>query len=98
MSASEIKNIEAISKAIQQHNNACDFPALAILMNPFEVERLDWDDILGVPIQASKKVATGRFEIICAGDETPSLEEAIEEVIDAVAPETRERDLVLQPA
>ena len=43
MASSEAKNLEAISKAIDQHNATCEFPAVAIAMNPFEVERLGWE-------------------------------------------------------
>ena len=43
MSSAESKNLEAISKAIDQHNASCEWPAVAIEMNPFEVERLGWD-------------------------------------------------------
>ena len=39
----EAKNLEAISKAIDQHNANCPFPAAEVRMNPFEVERLGWD-------------------------------------------------------
>lgn len=81
MSSSEAKNLEAISKAIDQHERACEYPTLAILMNPFEVERLGWEEIRGVPIRADDKVGTGRFEILCAGDgEEPGLEESVEAV------------------
>ena len=40
---SEVKNLEAISKAIDAHNSSCPFPAVAVAMNPFEVERLGWE-------------------------------------------------------
>ena len=33
MSSSEAKNLEAISKAIDEHNSACEWPAVAIEMN-----------------------------------------------------------------
>src|SRR2546423_12045 len=38
--SSEAKNLEAISKAIDHHNATCEYPAVAIAMNPFELERL----------------------------------------------------------
>ena len=47
MSSTEAKNLEAIYKAIDQHNSSCEFPAIAVGMNPFEVERLGWDSIRG---------------------------------------------------
>lgn len=87
MSSSEARNLEAISKAIDQHERACEYPTLAILMNPFEVERLGWEEIRGVPIRADDKVGTGRFEILCAGDgDEPELEESVEAVATDTVP------------
>lgn len=70
------KNLEAISKAIDQHNSNCPFPAAEVRMNPFEVERLGWDEIRGLPLVADPEVGTGRFRIVCSGDlEDSGLEE-----------------------
>ncbi|MEX1142051.1 MAG: hypothetical protein WD993_07705 [Thermoleophilaceae bacterium] len=87
MSSTEAKNLEAISKAIDRHERACEYPTLAILMNPFEVERLGWEDIRGVPVRPDSKISTGRFEILCAGDgEEPGLEESVEAVAEDAVP------------
>ena len=48
----EAKNLEAISKAIDHHNATCEWPAVAVAMNPFEVERLGWDSIRGLALVA----------------------------------------------
>jgi hypothetical protein len=69
MGNSETKNLEAISKAIDQHNKNCDFPASMIYMNPFEIERLDWPEIKGVPIRPDPNLQTGRFRIVCDKDD-----------------------------
>jgi hypothetical protein len=81
--SSEAKNLEAISKAIDDHNARCEFPAVAILMNPFEVERLGWDTIRGLPIRPDAAVGTGAFRIVCARDEAEPAES-----VEAVAEET----------
>ncbi len=62
----EAKNLEAISKAIDQHNSSCPFPAAEVRMNPFEVERLGWEEIRGLPIVADPEIGTGRFRIVCS--------------------------------
>ena len=80
--SSEAKNLEAISKAIDQHNANCPFPAVAVVMNPFEVERLGWDTIRGLPIRSDPAVGTGAFRIVCGGDEQ---DEGIEETVEAVS-------------
>jgi hypothetical protein len=73
----EAKNLEAISRAIDQHNSNCPFPASEVRMNPFEVERLGWDEIRGLPIVADPELGTGAFRIICSRDqEGEGIEEA----------------------
>ena len=85
MASAEAKNLEAISKAIDAHNRSCEFPAVAVAMNPFEVERLGWDSIRGLPIRPDPSLGTGSFRIICARDE---LETETEEVVEAVSTQT----------
>lgn len=77
MSTPEAKNLEAISKAIDQHNASCPYPAAEVRMNPFEVERLGWDEIRGLPVVPDPDVGTGRFVIVCSRDlDGEGLEEA----------------------
>jgi hypothetical protein len=85
MSSAEAKNLEAIYKAIDQHNTTCEFPAVAIAMNPFEVERLGWDTIRGLPIHGDPNLGTGSFRVICARDE---VEHETEESVEAIATQT----------
>jgi hypothetical protein len=83
--SSEAKNLEAISKAIDAHNQGCEWPAVAVEMNPFEIERLGWDSIRGLPIRANAELSTGRFRVVCAreqGEGEPG------EVVEAVAEHT----------
>ncbi len=82
MSSSEAKNLEAISRAIDKHNADCPFPAVAVVMNPFEVERLGWDTIRGLPIRSDPNLGTGSFRVICGGDE---VDEEAEEIVEAIA-------------
>ena len=80
--SSEAKNLEAISKAIDHHNATCEYPAVAVAMNPFEVERLGWDSIRGLPIRPDSSIGTGAFRIQCAKDEGVPEEETVEAVAD----------------
>jgi len=82
--SSEARNLEAISKAIDHHNATCEFPAVAVAMNPFEVERLGWDEIRGLPVRPDANVGTGSFRIVCGGDEG-GLEDEQSEVVEAVS-------------
>jgi hypothetical protein len=88
MASSEAKNLEAIYKAIDQHNATCEFPAVAIEMNPFEVERLGWDTIRGLPVRTNAEMGTGAFRVVCAGEEGEP-----EEVVEAVA----EQEVIVAP-
>jgi hypothetical protein len=68
MASPEAKNLEAISRAIDQHNSNCPFPAAEVRMNPFEVERLGWEEIRGLPVVPDPEIGTGRFRIVCSRD------------------------------
>ena len=83
MTSPEAKNLEAISKAIDQHNTNCPFPAAEVRMNPFEVERLGWETIRGLPVVPDGEIGTGRFRIVCSRD----LEDDELEIIEAVGQE-----------
>jgi hypothetical protein len=85
VSSSEAKNLEAISKAIDQHNANCEYPAVAVEMNPFELERLGWDTIRGLPVRPNAEMSTGSFRVVCAREELES-EEAVEAVAEQTVP------------
>lgn len=69
-------NLEAICKAMDQHDAGCPNPLQRILMAPFEVERLDFDEIRGVPLVADPNMQTGRFRLVCGEpEESPAIEE-----------------------
>jgi hypothetical protein len=89
MTSPEAKNLEAISKAIDQHNANCPFPAAEVRMNPFEVERLGWQEIRGLPVVPDGAIGTGRFRIVCSRDmDDGELEitEAVGKELETVAP------------
>jgi hypothetical protein len=87
VSSAEAKNLEVISKAIEQHNSSCDWPAVAIEMNPFEIERLGWESIRGLPIRPNPDLGTGSFRVVCAREEgLPGEEETVEAVSDQTVP------------
>jgi hypothetical protein len=83
MSSAEAKNLEAISRAIDQHNEGCEWPAVAVELNPFELERLGWDAIRGLPVRANPELGTGRFRVVCAREEGEPAE-----TVEAVAEQT----------
>jgi hypothetical protein len=92
MASPEAKNLEAISQAIDQHNANCPFPAAEVRMNPFEVERLGWDHIRGLPVIPDGEIGTGRFRIVCSRDvEGDGLEitEAVGQELVTTAPATQ---------
>jgi hypothetical protein len=80
VSGAAAKNLEAISRAIDQHNANCPFPASEVRMNPFELERLGWDEIRGLPLVADPELGTGRFRIVCSRDSEGGELEEVEAV------------------
>ena len=57
-------------------------------MNPFEIERLGWEEIRGLPLVGDPELGTGRFRIICSNDSDSS--ELEEEVTEAIGTEQTE--------
>ena len=58
-------------------------------MNPFEVERLGWEEIRGLPVVPDSAIGTGAFRIVCSRDmDDAGLEEteAIGRELETVAP------------
>jgi hypothetical protein len=87
MSSAEAKNLEVISNAIDEHNNSCEWPAVAVELNPFEIERLGWDEIRGLPIRPNADLGTGSFRIVCAREEgLLGQEETVEAVSEQTGP------------
>jgi hypothetical protein len=90
----EAKTLEAISRAIDQHNANCPYPAAEVRMNPFEVERLGWEEIRGLPVIGDPAIGTGRFRIVCSREgEGAELEEveAVGEPVEVPAPSAPEQ-------
>ena len=46
-------------------------------MNPFEVGRLGWEEVRGIPIVGDPEIGTGRFRIVCSRETD---DEGIEEL------------------
>jgi hypothetical protein len=87
--SAEPKNLEAISHAIDVHNERCEWPAVAVELNPFELERLGWDEIRGLPIRPNPELGTGRFRVVCAREEgEPGEVEQVEAIARDVVPLT----------
>ncbi len=106
MSAAAL-NLGAIHSAIVKHNGNCGFPIQAVLMNPFEVDRLGWEDFEGIPIRGDSSLPTGRFKLLCEGAHDKPAEEteavgappparAMPAGITALAPPTHQRRGVAQ--
>jgi hypothetical protein len=87
VSSAEAKNLEVISQAIDHHNTTCEWPAVAVEMNPFEVDRLGWESIRGLEIRGNPDIGTGSFRIVCAREDgLPAEAETVEAVADQTVP------------
>ena len=87
MANPEAKNFEAIVKAKAAHNAQCPFPPHTVRMNPFEIERMGWEEgdlIAGLTLEADPKIGTGAFRLVCDGMEPPELD--IPEEVEIEAP------------
>lgn len=79
---SDAKNLARICEAIEIHDRRCGRPAVEIRMCPFEVERLGWDEVRGIPVVADEDLGSGRFLILCEHD-LPARQ--VSESVEAVA-------------
>ena len=77
LEADMLRNIHA---GLAHHDATCPMPARAVLLNPGNFELFGWDEILGVPVEASDSVAPERFRIDCSGSAF-GVEEAIEQFV-----------------
>src|SRR5439155_5481961 len=76
VSRTEARNFEAIAKAKADHSRHCPFPPHTVRMNPFEIERMGWeegDTIAGLVLEADPRIGTGAFRLVCDGMEPPEL-------------------------
>ena len=96
------KNMEAVCKAKEVHNQTCPYGgnATAVHLNWFDLERIGWEEgdvICGLTVIGDEKVATGMMRVTCdAEPDDPSglEEEAEDEVVDAVSTER----VIMQPS
>lgn len=77
LDAKMLKNIVA---GLAHHDATCPMPARAVLLNPGNFELFGWDEIKGVPVEASDNVAPERFRIDCSGSAS-GIEDVLEEFI-----------------
>jgi hypothetical protein len=96
--SAEAKNFEAITRAKADHNSKCPFPPHTVRMNPFEIERMQWEEgdvIAGLVLEGDPKIGTGAFRLVCDGMEPPELE--IEET-DVISAPTEPFEVPVGPA
>src|SRR3954447_13959826 len=75
--SAEGKNFEAIVKAKADHNKHCPFPPHTVRMNPFEIERMQWeegDTIAGLLLESDPKLGAGPCRLVWGGRGPPERE------------------------
>jgi hypothetical protein len=81
--SAEAKNMEAIYHARKKHDAGCPGEAQRVLMNPFDVERMGWEDgdnIAGLTLIADPAIVTGMLRVECdldAAGDGPEVVEAV---------------------
>src|ERR1700690_3511375 len=90
--------LERLAQGVAAHDRENpDHHSWGIGMSHFDIERLGLEEgeqiLPGIVLQADGGV-TGAFRVLCDGDHNLEEEEAEEEIIDAVAEEARELEVV----
>ncbi len=93
--ASTAKNLKRITESVEQHDSNCEAKAKAVMLNPYEFDRLGFDSIMTksgrkVPIKSDDSLGTGRLRVVCDGYHGPKREKEQEETVEAPAPAERE--------
>ena len=91
------KNMQAVCQARDAHDRSCPWggKANAVHLSWFDIERMGWEEgdlICGLVVVGDERVSTGMMRVTCDAepDDDRSLEEEVEEVVEAVS----ERELV----
>lgn len=84
------KNMEAVVKAKEDHNQNCPWggAAVRVLLHPFEIDRMGWEEgdvIAGLTLIGDNSMSTGALRIECDAEPKP------EKVVEA---ETKTPELV----
>lgn len=58
-------NLRRISEALDAHDESCTYEVIEIRMAQFEIDRLGWTEILGIPLVADPEQGTGTFRLVC---------------------------------
>jgi hypothetical protein len=90
--------LERVAQGVAAHDRENpEHHTWGIGMAHFDIERLGLDEgeelLPGIVLQADGGV-TGQFRVLCDGDHDSELEEAEEEVIEAVSSDERELEIV----
>jgi hypothetical protein len=79
-----VLNLERIVWARADHNSRCPSPPHTVLMNPFDLERLGWDDgeeiVPGLTLRGDPGVQIDRLRFLCDRDSQAPSTEATEAV------------------
>lgn len=61
----EIDILTAVRAALVDHDQRCDAPAKAVLLNRGNFELIGWDEVLGLPVLPDDRVAPMRVHVLC---------------------------------
>jgi hypothetical protein len=94
------KNLQAFQMAVNVHDRENKCTAWGIGLSPFDMDRLGFDEgeqiLPGIVIQSDTGV-TGNFRVLCDGQHDGELEEAEEQVVEAVAAEREISPIRIEP-
>ena len=93
------KNMQAVCKAKDAHNESCPWggQANAVHLSWYDIERMGWEEgdvICGLVVQGDEKVATGMMRVTCDAEPDGDGGREAEEEVETVEAVAADRDLV----
>ena len=61
----QIEMLLNIRQALTEHDEKCESPAKAILMNPGNFDLIGWVEVLGLPVLPDDRVEPKKARILC---------------------------------
>lgn len=61
----DVEILTNVGSALVEHDQECDQPVKAVMLNPGNHGLLGWDELYGLPVLSDPAVDPKRFKLVC---------------------------------